>query len=83
MLKLSSDGSDLFPKVLKLSSEVSKCKPLVHGMERRERTERRGVGRRDCPVQPGACGDCGRALHSFPIQLNLSSSIHRITRMSS
>jgi hypothetical protein len=25
----------------------------------------------------------GRGLHSFPIQLNLSSSVHRITRPSS
>ena len=25
----------------------------------------------------------GRGLHSFPIQLNLSSSVHRITRLSS
>ena len=29
-----------------------------------------------------AWGD-GRGLHSFPIQLNLSSSVHRITRLSS
>ena len=28
MLKLSSDVSDVFPKVLKLSSEVSECKTL-------------------------------------------------------
>ena len=26
---------------------------------------------------------CGRGLHSFPIQLNLSSSVRRITRLSS
>jgi len=32
VLKLSSDVSDVFPKVLKLSSEVSECKPLVSGM---------------------------------------------------
>jgi len=31
VLKLSSDGSDVFPKVLKLSFEGSKCKPLVGG----------------------------------------------------
>jgi hypothetical protein len=28
VLKLSSNGSDVFPKVLMLSSEVSECKPL-------------------------------------------------------
>ena len=28
-------------------------------------------------------GDPGRGLHSFPIQLNLSSSVHRITCLSS
>ena len=31
MLKLSSNVSDVSPKVLKLSSEVSECKPLVCG----------------------------------------------------
>ena len=31
MLKLSSNVSDVFPKVLKLSSEVSECKPLAGG----------------------------------------------------
>ena len=31
MLKLSSDVSDVSRKVLKLSSEVSECKPLVMG----------------------------------------------------
>ena len=24
---------------------------------------------------------CGRGLHSFPIQLNLSSSVHRVTQL--
>jgi hypothetical protein len=28
VLKLSSNGSDVFPKVVKLSSDVSECKPL-------------------------------------------------------
>ena len=28
-------------------------------------------------------GEGGRGLHSFPIQLNLSSSVHRITRLCS
>ena len=31
MVKLSSHVSDVFPKVLKLSSEVSECKPLAGG----------------------------------------------------
>jgi len=31
MLKLSSNVSDVFPKVLKLSCEVSECKPLHVG----------------------------------------------------
>jgi NADPH-dependent glutamate synthase beta subunit-like oxidoreductase len=31
VLKLSSNVSDAFPKVLKLSSEVSECKPLPAG----------------------------------------------------
>ena len=31
MLKLSSNVGDVYPKVLKLSSEVSECKPLVQG----------------------------------------------------
>jgi hypothetical protein len=31
VLKLSSNVSDVFPKFLKLSSEVSECKPLVIG----------------------------------------------------
>jgi len=31
VLKLSSDVSNVFPKVLKLSSEVSECKPLLLG----------------------------------------------------
>jgi len=31
VLKLSSNVSDAFPKVLKLSSEVSECKPLAAG----------------------------------------------------
>ena len=31
MLKLSSDVSDVFPKVLRLSCEVSECKPLLQG----------------------------------------------------
>jgi len=26
---------------------------------------------------------CGRGLHSFPFQLNLSSSVHHMTRLSS
>ena len=39
-------------------------------------------------VAPGimavlAPGVVGRGLHSFPIQFNLSSSVHRITRLSS
>jgi len=33
MLKLSSNVSDVFPKVLKLSCEVSECKPLTVGRE--------------------------------------------------
>ena len=32
MLKLSPHGSDVFPKVLKLSFEGSECKPLALGM---------------------------------------------------
>ena len=32
MLKLSSNVSDVIPKVLKLSSEVSECKPLQPGL---------------------------------------------------
>ena len=28
MLKLSSDVSDVLPKILKLSSELNECKPL-------------------------------------------------------
>jgi hypothetical protein len=31
VLKFSSNVSDVFPKVLKLSSEVSECKPLIDG----------------------------------------------------
>ena len=31
MLKLSSNVSDVFPEVLKLSFEVSECKPLEAG----------------------------------------------------
>jgi len=33
VLKLSSAGSDVFPKVLNLSSEVSECKPLDMGLK--------------------------------------------------
>jgi hypothetical protein len=32
VLKLSSDVSDVFPEVLKLSFEVSECKALIHGL---------------------------------------------------
>ena len=31
MLKLSSNVSDVFPKVRKLSFDVSECKPLLRG----------------------------------------------------
>jgi hypothetical protein len=34
MLRLSSNVSDVFSKVLKLSSEVSECKPLPSGSSR-------------------------------------------------
>jgi len=38
VLKLSSNVSDVFPKVLKLSFEVSECKPLVTGDYRKNGT---------------------------------------------
>jgi len=31
MLKSSSDGRDVFPKVLRLNVEVNECKPLFPG----------------------------------------------------
>jgi len=34
-------------------------------------------------VLMGASTVAGRGLHSFPIQLNLSSSVHRMTQLSS
>ena len=40
MLKLSSYVSDVFPEVLKLSSEVSECKPLGVGEAARPRQHR-------------------------------------------
>jgi WD40 repeat protein len=30
-----------------------------------------------------SCGDDGRGLHSFRFQLNLSSSVHRVTQLNS
>ena len=38
MLKLSFNVSDVFPKVHKLSSEVSECKPLLLGATAQELT---------------------------------------------
>ena len=51
--------NDVLPKDLKLSSEVSECKPLV-----------RGAG----AVQRSPGGGGGRGLHSFTLELNLSTS---------
>ena len=44
---------------------MDECKPLMHGA-----TLRSGV----VQVDP-------RGVHSFPIQLNLSSSVHRVTQL--
>jgi hypothetical protein len=43
VLKLSSNVSDVFPKVLKLSFEVSECKSLIVGNGGRLRYETRGA----------------------------------------
>ena len=64
MLKLSSNGSDVFPKVLKLSSEVSECKPLFGGpgktVDRNARTAvgqcRLKVSKPVLKLESGACG---------------------------
>ena len=56
---MGSNGSDVSPKVLKLSFEVSECAPLVVGPE--------GFGH----VTP-AGGVIGRGLHLSIFQLKLS-----------
>jgi hypothetical protein len=76
VLKLSSTVSDVFPKVLKLSPEVSECKPLHEGQRRRGRRGR-VLGRRQCidwqrHDRPRVARLEGRGLHSSTFQLNLS-----------
>ena len=44
MLRLSCNVSDAFPKVLKLSSEVSECKPLGQGEDADEDSGEEGGG---------------------------------------
>jgi hypothetical protein len=53
MLELSSNVSDVFPEVLKLSCEVSECKPLAVGRE----PARDGVG--GGYLRPGGPRECG------------------------
>jgi hypothetical protein len=74
VLKLSSNGSNVFPKVLKkvlkLSSEVSECKPLAgDGVACASGSSRDGAaaaagGHAGKP----ACGVRGRAFHWFRFQ---------------
>jgi len=62
VLKLSSNVSDVFPKVFKLSSEVSECKPLHIGQAT--------IGLHDLTVH------AGKGLHSSTSLLNLSPFCH-------
>ena len=63
MLKLSSNGSDVFPKVLKLSFEVSECEPLGVGGQ----ASRPGGAGRHARAGPGP----GRAVQLDPIKPKL------------
>ena len=71
MLELSSNVSDVFPKVLKLSSEMSECKPLGMG----------GPVQGEIPWIPrhGAGSGAGGSLHSSTSQLHLSRSDTKYT----
>ena len=71
-------GCILRQKRLMLSSRVDKCEPLVDGCAQRPGAVHRGALQRH-HVLPEA----GRGLHSFPFQLNLSSSVHRMTQLNS
>jgi hypothetical protein len=49
----------------------------LHGVDPATGAECQGVG------EMGGSVITGRGLHSFPFQLNLSSSVHRITQINS
>ena len=68
MLKLSSNVSDVFPKVLKLSSEVSEFKPLPQ----LSATDSTTAYPAPPPPSVSHSAPTMRGLHSFTFQLNLS-----------
>ena len=84
---------------LRLSSNVNECKPLAEGLSVSSRSfgdtaarDRRFPAAPFAPSPAGASNvsgfnsslkHLGRGLHSFPTQLYLSSSVHRITQLSS
>ena len=70
LLKLTSNVSDVFPKVLKLSSEVSECKPLPLAPvcprgDLRRRTSITVIGgrRMRCRCRARAAGSAGCGVH--------------------
>ena len=71
------------PKVLMLSCEVSQCKPLLPGTVAAGWGALRRKLERGEPVRVAAVGSSvlGRGFHSFLLQLNLSSSLHRVTQL--
>jgi len=77
---LNSTVSDVFRKVLKLSSEVSECKPLPDGVPqahqadhlRGDHSEEGGGGVQRSVGGEGGARLGGRGLHSSTSQLNLS-----------
>jgi hypothetical protein len=58
---------------------VDECRPLANGVQMWVDTIINCTERKNT----GFSGGGGRGLHSFPFQLNLSSSVHRMTQIDS
>ena len=80
MLKLSSNVSDSFPKALKLSSELSECKPLNPGGDWTTQTENpnvllRALGAEVVTQRAGAGDRHGLTLIPISAQVELTLSL--------